>query len=102
MEWLGLATTPLCFAAFCAAALSMDRHHRQATGGACPADRRKRLRALSAAGLALAAALSAAGGGIGFVTGVLGAGVAAAAVMGVLVLRPGLLRLALLQRPSQA
>lgn len=92
MEFLGFAAAPLCFAAFAAAALSMDRHHRQVTGKACPLPLRRRLRALSAAFLVLAGLLALVGGGISLVTGVLGAGVAAAAVVGVLNLRPQLLR----------
>lgn len=92
MEFLGFAAAPLCFVAFAAAALSMDRHHRQVAGSACPAPLRGHLRALSAALLVLAAVVSTLGGGISFVTGVLGAGVAAGAVVGVLNLRPRLLR----------
>jgi len=92
MEFLGFASAPLCFAAFAAAALSMDRHHRQVTGQACPAPLRGHLRALSAALLLLAALLAMVGGGISFVTGVLGAGLAAGAVVGLLNLRPQLLR----------
>ena len=92
MEFLGFASAPLCLVAFAAAALSMDRHHRQVTGRACPAPLRGRLRALSATLLVLAVLIAAVGGGVSLVTGVLGAGAAAATVVGVLNLRPRLLR----------
>lgn len=92
MEFLGFAAAPLCFAAFAAAALSMDRHHRQVTGHACPATLRGHMRALSATLLVLATVVATIGGGVSFVTGVLGAGVAAGAVVGVLNHRPQLLR----------
>lgn len=91
MQFLGFAAAPLCFIAFATAALSMDRHHRQVVGSACPAPLRGHLRAFSAALIALAAAISALGGGVSFVTGVLSAGVAGGAVVGVLNLRPQLL-----------
>ncbi len=92
MELVGIAAAPLCFAAFMAAALSMDRHHRQVMGGPCPADIRRRLRLISIVAFALAAALTVLGGSVAFVAGVLGAAAAAGAVVGVLNLRPQLLR----------
>jgi hypothetical protein len=92
MELLGLAAAPLCFAAFVAAALSMDRHHRQVMGGPCPLDMRRRLRLISIVCFALAAAIAVVGGSVAFVAGVLGAGAAAGVVVGVLNLRPRLLR----------
>ena len=91
MQFLGFAAAPLCFLAFAAAALSMDRHHRQVVGGACPPPLRGHLRAFSTALIALAVVISTLGGGISFVTGVLSAGVAAGALVGVLNLRPRLL-----------
>ena len=91
MEWLGLAIAPLCFAGFCARALSMDRHHRDVAGGPCPADLRRRLRRLSLVLFMSAASTAVAGGGIGVVAGVLSAATAAGAVVGVLSLRPRLL-----------
>ena len=78
--------------AFVAAALSLDRHHRQVMGGPCPADMRRRLRLISIAGFALAAALAVLGGSVAFVAGVLGAGAAAGTGVGLLNLRPQLLR----------
>lgn len=91
MEWLGLAIAPLCFAAFCAQALSMDRHHRDIAGGPCPASLRRRLRRLSLVLFMLAASTAVAGRGIGIVAGVLSTATAAGAVVGVLSLRPRLL-----------
>lgn len=91
MEWLGLAVAPLCFAGFCAMALSMDRHHREAAGGPCPSGLRRKLRRLSLSLLGLAAATAIAGREIGVVAGVLGASLAAGAVVGLLNLRPQLL-----------
>lgn len=91
MEWLGLAIAPLCFAAFCAQALSMDRHHRDIAGRPCPASLRRRLRRLSLVLFMLAASTAVAGRGIGIVAGVLSTATAAGAVAGVLSLRPRLL-----------
>jgi hypothetical protein len=91
MAWLGLAIAPLCFAGFGAMALSMDRHHRDLTGAACPAGRRRKLRRLSLVVFVLAAATAILGRGIGIVAGALGASLAAAAVVGVLSLRTQLL-----------
>ena len=91
MEWLGFAAAPLCFAGFCAMALSMDRHHRDAAGGPCPASLRRKLRRLALALFLIAAAAAIAGGGIGVVCGLLGASLAAGAVVGILSLRPQLL-----------
>jgi hypothetical protein len=91
MAWLGLAIAPLCFAGFGAMALSMDRHHRDLTGAPCPAGLRRRLRRQSLVVFALAAATAILGRGIGIVAGVLGASLAAAAVVGVLSLWPQLL-----------
>ena len=91
MEWLGLAVAPLCLAAFCAMALSMDRHHRDAAGGPCPASLRRKLRRLALALFGLAAATAISGRGIGLVAGVLGASLSAGVVVGVLNLRPQLL-----------
>lgn len=91
MEWLGLAITPLCLAGFCAMALSMDRHHREAVGGPCPAGLRRKLRRLALVLFGLAAATAVAGRGIGLVAGVLGASLSAGVVVVVLNLRPQLL-----------
>jgi hypothetical protein len=91
MEWLGLAVAPLCFAGFCGMALSMDRHHREAAGGPCPASLRRKLRRLSLAVFGLAAALAITGRGIGVIGGVLAASLSAGAVVAILNLRPRLL-----------
>ncbi|CAN7226628.1 DUF3325 domain-containing protein [Phenylobacterium sp. LjRoot164] len=91
MELLGLASAPLAFAALICAALSMDRHHRQATGHACPPARRSRLRLASKALFVLAFLLGVMGGGVGIVAGVLGAALAAGVVVTTLTVRPALL-----------
>jgi hypothetical protein len=72
-------------------AMSMDRHHRDAVGGPCPEPLRRKLRRLSRGLLLTAAATAVTGRGIGVVTGVLSASLAAAAVVGVLGLRPQIL-----------
>jgi hypothetical protein len=91
MAWLGFMIAPLCFAGFAAMAMSMDRHHRDAVGGPCPGPLRGRLRRLGWSLLATAAAIALIGHSVGIVVGVLSASMAAAAVVGVLGLRPRVL-----------
>jgi hypothetical protein len=91
MAGLGLLVAPLCFAGFGAMALSMDRHHRDAAGAPCPPPLRPRLRRLGWGLLLTAAAAAVTDGAVGVVAGVLQAGLAAAGVVGLLVLRPRLL-----------
>lgn len=91
MEWIGFLVGPLCFAGFAAMAMSMDRHHREAAGEPCPKPLRRRLRRQGWSLLLTAAATAVIGRGIGIVDGVLTASLAAAAVVGVLGLRPRLL-----------
>ncbi|KQW66433.1 hypothetical protein ASE17_05825 [Phenylobacterium sp. Root77] len=100
MELLGFVSAPLAFAAFISAALSMDRHHRQVTGHACPAERRARLRLSSKALFVLAILVGVIGGGVGLVAGILGAGLAAGAVVTTLTVRPALLARLLAPRAS--
>jgi len=91
MGWLGFVIAPLCFAGFAAMAMSMDRHHRDAAGGPCPAPLRRRLRRLAWSFLATAAAIALIGRSVGIVAGVLSASMAAAAVAGLLGVRPRVL-----------
>lgn len=91
MGSLGLVIAPLCFAGFAAMAMSMDRHHRAAAGGPCPKPRRRTLRRMSWSLLAAAAVIALTGRSVGIVAGVLSASMAAAAVVGLLGVRPRVL-----------